>query len=432
MEEQELQHLPGQFIHPLEQPTEPNWSFNPLYKRGQDDKIHVWQVAFDASTNQLLVQHGHKDGKLQLERVDVKIVSKATYEEQALLLARKRNIDKVREGYKSDMYVNIEGILPQLAEPYHPPGSTHPTNGKNLKSSISDEEFPVWIQVKLNGIRAIVSKEVGDSIVFTSRQGLDFPWLTEIRKEYATFFKYLPNGIGIDGELYTRELTFRQIQSAVRSKKYNPDNVKLVHHIFDLVYPNYPLVDRFKLLINAYKAYLEDGNVNKYFIILNHENAYSNEDIINLRDDAISKDYEGIVIRFPCLNQVNKEKSFYTGFRNNNLLKFKQFIDDEGLVTGVIDGKGRDKGLAIFVMEARNGAVFKCKPSEPFSKRKEWFEHPEKCINKIYTYKHVKPSAEEDVEGYVPQHNTGIGFRDEKDLPRDLPERWGKFSSNSG
>jgi len=157
----------------------------------------------------------------------------------------------------------------------------------------------------------------------------------------------------------------------------------------------------------------EEDNENKSFFIITNTDAHSHDDIDQLLSQAIGRGYEGLMIRFyagPNPTKRQLERSWYKGRRNTNLLKYKNFTDEEGVIIDVIEGKDRNAGVATFVLRDPRGNEFKCDPHGSLDLRKEFFWSRERLIGQVYTYKYFELTAYD-----VPRFPKGIRFRDYED-----------------
>ncbi len=222
---------------------------------------------------------------------------------------------------------------------------------------------------------------------------------------------YLTSDVGIDGEWYSHELAFSEIQGACMSSvNYNKNVEKIQLWIFDIIVAETSLEDRYSMLLKAYNSYIKDGHSNKYFVIIGKSEAKSHTDIINMHNTFVTMGYEGAIIRHPISSIINKRRkidSYYRGKRNRGLIKVKAFDDDEFVVIDVLEGSGRDEGTAVFRLETKDGKPFNCRPTGSHELRTHWFQHQEECINRLYTVKFF---------GYtddgIPRMPTGKDFRD--------------------
>ena len=418
------QSFKGDLVLPNETPSTKNWYFPPLYSYDQNNKLRIWQIGFEEPN--LIWIHGIVNGALQTDKSLVIInESKRNIQEQALLEAKKKVLDKSRDGYKQDVKVPTE-LHVQLANKYHPPGTVHPTNGKKENCQLKTNDFPVWLQVKMDGVRGSIRNRTL-RIDILSREGLAYPWMEHIREEATKLFEFLPAGAAIDTELLIPGVPFEITTSAVKTSKTKHElNHKLRAHIFDLMIEDLVLEERYAALLSAYQQYLTKygkESWDKAFYVVTHTAAYSHEDIEQIHNEAVERGYEGVVIRYPCwkndpnqMESINRHQvpdkrkglSLYRGGKNNNLLKFKGYEDAEGTIIDVKEGEGRETGLAVFrIREDGTGIEFNCRPRGIREQRAEWFTNKEQCIGKRYTYRFIGRTSYG-----VPLFNTGVAFRD--------------------
>lgn len=416
----DFNYLSGEQIDYGEIPTKDQWCLMPLRKVSQTGGTLIWQIGFDPIKNQLVRRRGYErtplgvpgaitDDTVQIEQNQ----SGRNIQEQALLQAKKLFMDKTREGY------NYSGVLEkshnlisaQLACTYRPPNTKGAKKGNERSITESDlKRCPVSCQVKLDGQRCRSYRNSEGEIVLLSRSNREIDHLEHIREELAIFFMYLPSECGLDGELY-KEGFFEDLSSAIRTvKTKHEDNEKVKYHIFDLILPETTLEDRIKILFGAYQKYREDDNVETTFHLITHTNAHTHKQIDELLGQALVAGYEGLIIRYfsgenPTKRQL--ERSWYKGSRNTNLLKYKNFTDDEGEIIDIIEGKDRHKGWAIMVLKDSRGQTFNCNAHGKEDVRKYIFNHKEDYIGKMYTYKYFELTAYG-----MPRFPVGIRFRD--------------------
>ncbi len=400
-------------INENEENLQDSWKFPKLYKfsKKNKEKKLIWQVGFDHESNEIITIHGYEDGKIQEDRADVKTnKSGRNTISQASIIARKKFSDKKKNFYfikplfSEIIENNGTGIEVQLGNNYIPPGKFDNKKKKEItQKSCVIKNFPILGQAKLDGIRGIARK-LENSIKIFSRYGKEFNYLDIIKEELNIFLKYLPEDTILDGELYIHEKSFNLKSSVIRSQKIkHPMNDEIKYYIFDIINKSFTSYERYNILINGYYNYLNDGNSNENFLIIKQILCNSHEDIKNLHDEYIKMKFEGLILRkiFPL------EEALYKSGRNNNLLKFKEFLEEEGKIINVISGEGREKNLAIFIIESNDKKVFGCRPMGNFNQRKLWLEQKENIIGKKYTYRYFEKS-----EIGIPRFPTGICFRD--------------------
>ncbi len=397
----------GQILKdPSDTPTEERWVMPYLRRKDKDSSIREWVVGYDPKLFSLIVRYGtlitskgEPGSEYQTQYVPIESKASRSLQDQALLEARTRYKNTCRNGYHREGENAIPRIRKQLAHPLiHPKNGKWKLNEKHYKNGVS-------CQRKIDGFRGVVWY---DDVVFKSKKGIPYKWLDEMTKCISVLFSYLPP-CGLDGELYNHELTFQQIASALKQKTHKSENNKLIKYmIFDIIIPEMTTNDRFDILDKAFKNYIEDGNSLEYVVFVGHDICHAQDDIIKLREKYDNEGYEGLMVRKrvgdnPTASEM--KESYYTGKRNNNLLKYKLFDDDEALVIDVFRGS---KDVAVFFIEWK-GLRFKCNPGSSVKQRQYWYEHKEECIGHIYTFRY---KANDFTEKGIPKTATGKSFRD--------------------
>lgn len=407
-----------EIIDPEKQPTQDNWAFPPLYKIDQHGKIRMWQIGFDSNTNEIISIFGQVGGIIRPTKKEIMLnKSGRDYKTQALLEANKKYIDKYRkDGYR--LNPNEERDIPlQLAKDYEPPWELETDEMGNITkkyiTKTNIDRFPVAVQPKLNGIRSRTKRDDNGEIIMLTRSNRPHKWQDLIKQEIKIFFDFLPPGVHLDGELYIHGKELNEINSIVgsTSKTKHPLNDQVQYMIFDIIVPKTTFNRRYHTLLESYLNYRMAGYIDNYFKIITVMLAYSHEEIDNFHDQYVEMGYEGLMIRH-LANSTDiesiKQKSYYAGGRNNNLLKYKKFQDEEGTIVEVYEGEGTEEGLAVFTIEDKNKIRFGVRPAATFEERAKWFQNPESVIGHLYTFKFFERSPYN-----VPLLPTGVGFRED-------------------
>lgn len=317
-------------IRPDEIPSTSPWAFIPMYKFLLTGEVQYWQVGYDGINLEI------KSGDVNIEEIEVNHLE--TTPESALIAARNLFREKFREGYRTGEIVNQEPIKGMKGVEY---------KQKSVKS------WPVYTQPKLNGIRLLVNYAAGDKVVLRSWLNNKYTHLKHIELELKTFFEYLPVNSILDGELYNHDMDFSTIVSAIKTtKSIHPKLKDISYWIFDIDYkdPKYlvPYEHRYALLVNSYKRYLEDGNIPLYFKIVQAQIANNHDDIIRQHDEYVNTGYEGIMIK-KISNNIRTgnvyKMSLYKPGKNANIMKYKNFKDEEAKIIENIDDKVLVKDL---------------------------------------------------------------------------------------
>ena len=217
-----------------------------------------------------------------------------------------------------------------------------------------DWSKPVYIQAKLDGVRCLFTKDGA-----YSRTGKKFMNLRHIEMALKPFFDNSPH-IVLDGELYNHKLKhdFEKIISLVRKQKPTEDDRRdaqhlVQFHVYDYVDGNY----------NSYKTRMQnlvtsdiyDAQIKYVPAQLVDSYNYARD----LHDNFLSRGYEGSIIRLDGV---------YKHGRSYDLMKFKDFSDDEATIIGYELGKGKRTGtLGKFIMLDDEGIEFGCPPGKGYN-----------------------------------------------------------------
>ena len=338
--------------------------FSTLYSKDKKGKIMYSDMyVFE---NEIHCSKGYVDGKKTIYKPTRcygknKGKSNETSDHtQALLQAQSKYDKKInRSGYTQDLTEQEDdvgtndSIFPMLAKKYD-----------IQKTKIV---FPCGVSEKLDGCRCI-SKKVKDNIILTSRTNKEFNFLNTVRSHISSIIQ---EGDVYDGELYSHTHPFNKIISIVRQKtKPSPDDSIMEYWIFDIPsmkdskYEN--RMDVLKQIESKYISLFPDKS-DRVLKFIYYDLAHNEQDIKKFHDKYINNGYEGAIIRILG--------GKYEFSRSSNLLKYKEFIDEEFLVTDVTEGKGSEQGAVIFVCETNNGDTFNVRPISSVSKRRWQYDN---------------------------------------------------------
>lgn len=406
----------GQLIRIDETPVDLNWMLVPLFSEGMQSETRVWQIGFDSSTSQLKTVHGilittkgMPGENLQTSYHPVVTnQSGRNLQQQALLEARRRYMNKYKEGYLptgEELPPGLNGAKPMLAKTFrHPSKDT----GKLESNETRIKNFPISVMRKIDGIRALTRLQ-GNEVAMRSRLNNLFPHLHHIKAEMEVFMKYLPPHCELDGELYSLDMNFQQLTSAVKTvKEKHPRHNEIQYWIFDIIDPqNLIWEHRYSMLVNGYIKYLEDGNPSGTFRILQAYTANNIEAIDQYHTTFVSEGYEGIIIRRYGSVEKDKKLAQYRSGRTNSLVKYKFFQDEEAIIVGYEQCTGTEAGAIKFVVKDVRGNEFPVRPRGSVKTRKEWYKRGDEFIGKELTIRFQELS-----DKGVPRFPVGIAIRD--------------------
>jgi ATP-dependent DNA ligase len=227
-------------------------------------------------------------------------------------------------------------------------------------------KFPAFGSPKLDGVRCYVKPDG----TFWSRKG------KQILPEVVAHIKMKLDGLAIlDGELMlpVGEYTFQETISAV--KKVSENSPKLIFNIFDCYLPAQPEAT-FEDRWNRYCKHLQVGSWESCQLV--DTRLVDLEAFKLLSANFISQGYEGSIYR--CPNGL-----YRPNVRSSDLLKFKEFVDDEFEVVNVLCGVGREQDCAIFVCKTAEGKEFNVRPQGTLESRKELYANKDKCVGQLLT-----------------------------------------------
>lgn len=344
-----------------------------LYKTTTTGKIQRWEIQVDGDKYRTVV--GKDGGKLitnEWTKCEPKNIGKAnetTAEEQALKEVEAQIKKKIESGYVSNIKKvgKAKFFEPMLAH-----------NWKDYKDEVN---YPLFVQPKLDGIRCIITKDG-----MFSRNGkpiISAPHIFELIKLYV--FKDYPN-IVLDGELYNHDLkfNFNKIVSLVKKTKPTDEDLdesaKLIQFwCYDLVDTNnkdLPFSERTKLVQKL-------NVVDNIYVTVSTQVVSNQKELEWYYDKMLEADYEGMIIR--------NANSKYENKRTKNLLKRKEFIDEEYKILDVIEGIGNRTGTAGYMLfETVTGKKFKSNIKGDFDYLKDLLKNRRKLIGKLATIKYFK------------------------------------------
>jgi DNA ligase-1 len=214
------------------------------------------------------------------------------------------------------------------------------------------------VSEKLDGVRAYWD---GDN--FISRQG-------NIIKAPKCFVENFPK-THLEGELWIARSQFDLVSSIVRKENSTCEDWQDIKFmLFDMPKEDISFAERFeKMKELAIKTNLKQLQVIDQFRVSSHQ------DLEKKLIEITSQGAEGLM-----LHKIN---SFYQKTRNDDVLKYKTYQDDEAQIIDHIAGKGKYSGmLGAILVKNSDGVVFKIGTGFSDQQRR----NPPK-IGSIITYK---------------------------------------------
>lgn len=370
-----------------QQPSQDAWSFPILYRKDANGRDSFWQIGFDG-INKLTMNFGKVNGKPRLTQTLVTPKSNRNMQEQALLEARHRYQDKIKkDGYQDESNYHFEGEEKREENNNNNKkrekrelSSLGPMLAKTWFPEKTKIKYPIATQPKLDGIRCLVHLDNDDDniVVLRSRNGNFYSFLDNLRQELKLFLDCFPKGTILDGELFDVGLDFSIITSIVRrTVTRHPDEDLLKYYVYDLILPDNPnYQDRLSLLEKSYSTF-KKKNKSKYLKLVETRKARHKDDLFRHHEKYINDNYEGLIIR----NYSAK----YEMKRTSNLLKYKNFQEEEGEVIDVQEALGTEEGAAILIILDPRGNKVPVRFIGSIERRREWVKNPNLVLGKLAT-----------------------------------------------
>lgn len=197
-------------------------------------------------------------------------------------------------------------------------------------------KFPYRAQPKLDGIRCLVSKDG-----MQSRNGKPIVSAPHIYEELKSFFEHYPDVV-LDGELYNHDLKndFEKIISLARKTKPTAADLEesreyIQYHIYDCITD-----DNFswRSIFIHHDIAVDYIRNSKCIKTVKSVEISNQDDIQKYLGWYLEKGYEGMMLRVP--------DSPYESKRSKNLIKVKEFEDEEFQIVSIEEGKGNWAGAA--------------------------------------------------------------------------------------
>lgn len=317
--------------------------YDTLYKRTSTGAIQVWWLEQNGSKYRS--HSGQKDGKIvtsewtECKGKNIGRANETTPTEQATAEITSKYKKQLDRSYRLD--VNTIDTL-KFKEPML---------AKNYEDRKNELKFPVYVQPKLDGMRDVTRND-GQ----WSRKGKQIMSAPHIRKALQPLFDKYPAAI-VDGELYADKYNndFNAIISLAKKTKPTAADLaaskaELQYWVYDLPHLNEGDKLTFKHRNHAVKQLIQQLK-SACIVYVPTYVANSQQEVDDYLQQFLGEGFEGVIIR---------TDSPYEWKRSKNLLKYKNFIDEEYTILDIEEGKGNRSGTAASIK-------FKTKDGKPFS-----------------------------------------------------------------
>ena len=231
---------------------------------------------------------------------------------------------------------------------------------ENIKAMLAHKynedkaHYPAFIQPKLDGVRCLFTAKGA-----FSRANNQFMNVEHIEQALKPFFAKNPTAV-LDGELYNHGLKddFEKIISLVKKKKPTDQDkaeaAELVqYHVYDVASMT---IAPYSLRFN----FIQDLTYTYPICKVDTQVALDFDEALKMHKKNLKLGYEGSIYR--------TFEGRYKGTRSWDLMKFKDFHDDEATIVGYEIGQGKREGtLGKFIMMDDDGIQFGCPPGKGYN-----------------------------------------------------------------
>lgn len=360
-----------------------------LYKNNSD-KISYWEISV-TDANELKVTHARTlDGKATTRLIPVKgknigRANETTDTEQAHKELESRVSKQLDKGYVRDIEdanapaVNSLGFQkPVLAVVY----------SKVKPDSIDWDN--AYAQRKFNGHRCMYKD---GQLYSRGGKAINLPHILQAIEDLGM------TNLHLDGELYVHGTPLQEIGSLIKRPREESEVIE--YCVYDVVDTEKSFRERF--------IQCENLSGNKAIRIVTTMKVKSHDQLKELHDKWVAEGYEGAMLRHGMIG-------YQTGKRSSSILKLKDYIETEGVVTGFRVGTP-------FIAE--DGEVFECPVwvvQNPYDSstyvdmvrtgskelRHAEFLAAESFVGKTLTFKFFELS-----EDSIPQQAVGLEWRED-------------------
>lgn len=363
-------------------------TFPKLYKYTATGQIQEWQI-FSEDGSYWTVE-GLKDGKLTTslptacEGKNIGRSNETGQFDQAEKEAQAKWQKKVDKGYNEKLTSEKLFFEPMLAK-----------DAKESKDLVEPFKVRVFVQPKLDGLRAVNTENT-----LMSRNGKPYVACPHLYQDFV-----LEDHIIFDGELYTHAYKddFNKIVSLCKRQKPTPLDLeesrqKVQFWVYDLPSINGVFSKRFTALCGI----LDNPDLADYkgkFVPVPTYEVKSWDDIGKFHSKFCQEGYEGTIIRLDLGPYENK--------RSKQLLKYKDFVDEEFKILGFEEGDGGRAGtIGFFTLQhdKNPNQTFKSNVKGNFDYLKQIWKDRESYIGATATVKYFnRTPKQDDGTGDVPR-----------------------------
>jgi len=361
-----------------------SYFFPVLYHETEAHKIIEWNISVQCIDDipTIVTVFGYTDGKKQTTMLKIlygKNIGRSnqtTPYEQAVSEAKSKWEKKQLENYRQNVNDTIQ-LLPMLAHKY-----------VDHKHKLT---WPVYGQKKLNGVRCLAFIK-DDTVTYISRKGKKYETLTHWNDDLKNLF---PSGTILDGEAFNPQLNFQEIirrVKRVKTSRLNIEDDPLQYWIYDVVETSLSYEDRLRFLMERDSTQL--------IKIVRTQLLESEDQLKRFHQQNLINGFEGTIVR-------SRHGLYKPDCRSYDLLKYKDFLDEEFEIIGGRSAQGRDEGTVVFECKTSTGQSFNVRPKGTWDERKDYLDRIDQYVGQMLTVRFQEKS-----EDGVPIFPVGLGIRD--------------------
>jgi hypothetical protein len=250
--------------------------------------------------------------------------------------------------------------------------------------------FPRIAQPKLNGVRCLTLMK--DNVIFSSRGGKIYT-LPHLVETFAEYYHKISGASGsslvFDGELYVHGLPLQTISGIARLEK-DPKGRKdiIEYHIYDIFDLEQLEVSNEQRDSARGIILYELNKINPKIKIVDSMYVDSHEEVKLKHDEFVRLGYEGAILRHP-------NAAYQIGWRDEALIKVKEFIDEEFEIVGCEVDPQIGMGSFIFILQNdQTEDTFGARPTGTIEQKEFWYKNIKKYIGKKGTVRYFERSID--------------------------------------
>jgi DNA ligase-1 len=286
----------------------------------------------------------------------------------------------------------ISDVFPKLFSTFEP------ALANKFKQSILDKTNEDWyVSRKLDGVRCLILINIKDkSVKCFSRTGKQFLTLGVIEKVLLKNIHEFKVSSVLDGEIIIEnngQESFKGLMEQIKKKNYTIPNPE--YRVFDILtteeffgkVKSSIFFERYEELIRIFKG----GRIANIRALKQHK--FNKEKFEKMKKKSAKENWEGLMIR---------RNVSYKAKRSNDLLKYKEFLDDEFKVIGIVPGKMRviidgleeEEEMLSSVIINLNNVNVNVGSGFTIAERRKFYKNPELIISKIITVQYFEKTED--------------------------------------